>query len=48
MIFNNKIFIAELIEILISFLGVLLTVPITSLVMVKRRKRVIDKPVETK
>ena len=48
MIFNNKIFVAELIEILISFLGVLLTVPITSLVMVKRRKRVIDKPVETK
>lgn len=48
MIFNNKIFVAELIEILISFLGVLLTVPITSLVMVKRRNRVIDKTAETK
>ena len=47
-IFNNKIFVAELIEILISFLGVLLTVPITSLVMVKRRNQVIDKSSETK
>ncbi|MCI1975198.1 MAG: YibE/F family protein [Limosilactobacillus sp.] len=47
-IFNNKIFVAELIEILISFLGVLLTVPITSLVMVKRRDQVIDKSAETK
>ncbi|MBD7895344.1 YibE/F family protein [Limosilactobacillus sp. Sa3CUN2] len=47
-IINNKIFVAELIEILISFLGVLLTVPITSLVMVKRRKEVVDKSIETK
>lgn len=48
MIFNNKIFVAELIEILISFLGVLLTVPITSLVMVRRRNLLVDKSTETK
>lgn len=42
-IINNKIFVAELIEILISFLGVLFSVPVTTLVMSKRRNVVIDK-----
>lgn len=41
-IMNNKIFVAEMIEILISFVGVLMTVPLTAWVMTKRRKVVID------
>lgn len=36
-IINNKIFVAEMIEILISFIGVLLTVPTTAWVMTRRR-----------
>lgn len=42
-IMNNKIFVAEMIEILISFVGVLSTVPITTLIMTKRRKKITDK-----
>lgn len=40
-IMNNKIFVAEMIEILISFVGVLLTVPTTAWVMTKRRPKVV-------
>ena len=39
-IMNNKIFVAEMIEILVSFLGVLLTVPTTAWIMTKRRNKV--------
>jgi uncharacterized membrane protein len=39
-IMNNKIFVAEMIEILISFVGVLLTVPMTSWVMIRRRPKI--------
>lgn len=39
-IMNNKIFVAEMIEILISFLGVLLTVPTTAWIMTKRRNKI--------
>lgn len=39
-IMNNKIFVAEMIEILFSFLGVLLTVPTTAWIMTKRRNKV--------
>ena len=39
-IMNNKIFVAEMMEILISFVGVLMTVPLTAWVMTKRRKRI--------
>lgn len=41
-IMNNKIFVAEMMEILISFVGVLMTVPLTAWVMTKRRKVVVD------
>lgn len=47
-IMNNKIFVAEMIEILISFIGVLITVPMTAWVMTKRRKSVIDNYPKTK
>lgn len=47
-IMNNKIFIAELISVLISFVGVLLTVPITSWIMAMRKQSVIDNSVENK
>lgn len=47
-IMNNKIFVAEMIEILISFIGVLITVPMTAWVMTKRRKSVIDNHPKTK
>lgn len=47
-IMNNKIFIAEMLEILMSFIGVLMTVPTTAWVMTKRRKKVFDKPLEDK
>lgn len=40
-IVNNKIFVAELIMVLVSFVGVILTVPITALVMAKRKDRVL-------
>ncbi|KRN28944.1 integral membrane protein [Lactobacillus selangorensis] len=36
-IFNNKIFVAELLEILFSIIGVILTVPITTWVMTRQR-----------
>lgn len=39
-IMNNKIFVAEMIEVLISFIGVLLTVPTTAWIMTKRRGKV--------
>lgn len=39
-IVNNKIFVSEMIMILVSFVGVILTVPITSLVMSKRKNKV--------
>lgn len=39
-IMNNKIFVAEMIEVLISFIGVLLTVPTTAWIMTKRRRKV--------
>ncbi|MBC6910075.1 YibE/F family protein, partial [Lactobacillus reuteri] len=45
---NNKIFVAEMIEILISFIGVLITVPMTAWVMTKRRKSVVDNYPKTK
>lgn len=41
-IMNNKIFVAEMIEILISFIGVLITVPMTTWVMIKRRKNIVN------
>lgn len=47
-IINNKIFVAEMIEILISFIGVLITVPMTSWVMTKRRKFIADNSNEIK
>ncbi len=47
-IMNNKIFVAEMIEILIAFIGVLITVPMTAWVMTKRRKSVIDNYPKTK
>ncbi|WP_076461083.1 YibE/F family protein [Limosilactobacillus caccae] len=47
-IMNNKIFVAEMIEILISFIGVLITVPMTAWVMTKRRKNIIDNPTKIK
>lgn len=39
-IMNNKIFVAELIMVLVSFVGVILTVPITAFVMGKRQQLV--------
>lgn len=39
-IMNNKIFVAEMIEVLVSFIGVLLTVPTTAWIMTKRRGKV--------
>ena len=39
-IMNNKIFVAEMIEVLVSFIGVLLTVPTTARIMTKRRGKV--------
>lgn len=42
-IMNNKIFVAEMIEILISFVGVLLTVPTTGWIMTRRRNKIADK-----
>lgn len=48
MIMNNKILVAEAIEVLISFIGVLLTVPITSWVMVQRREAIVDNPAKPK
>lgn len=47
-IMNNKIFVAEMIEIFISFIGVLLTVPLTAWVMTKRRKFVVDNSAKSK
>lgn len=47
-IINNKILVAEAIEVLVSFIGVLLTVPITSWVMMKRRHSIVDNSVESK
>lgn len=40
-IINNKIFVSELIMVLVSFVGVIITVPITSLVMVRRKDKVV-------
>ena len=40
---NNKIFVAEMLEILISFIGVLITVPMTAWVMTKRRAQLVDR-----
>lgn len=37
-VINNKIFVAELIMVLVSFVGVILTVPITALVMSQRQR----------
>ena len=42
-IMNNKIFVAEMLEILISFIGVLITVPMTAWVMTKRRRQLVDR-----
>lgn len=42
MIMNNKIFVAEMLEILLSFIGVLLTVPMTAWIMTKRRPHLVD------
>lgn len=42
-IMNNKIFVAEMIEILISFVGVLLTVPTTAWIMTRRRTKITEK-----
>lgn len=39
-IMNNKIFVAEMIEVLVSFIGVLLTVPTTAWIMTKPRGKV--------
>lgn len=47
-IMNNKILVAEAIEVLVSFIGVLLTVPITSWVMIRRRRSIVDNQVESK
>lgn len=38
-IMNNKIFVAQMIEVLISFLAVILTVPATTIIMIWRRRR---------
>ncbi|KIS04253.1 YibE/F family protein [Paucilactobacillus wasatchensis] len=42
-IVNNKIFVAELIMVLVSFVGVILTVPITAFVMGRRQQRSLTK-----
>ncbi|MCH3922309.1 YibE/F family protein [Limosilactobacillus sp.] len=42
-IMNNKIFVAEMLEILVSFIGVLITVPMTAWVMTRRRNHLVDK-----
>ncbi|MDO4902849.1 MAG: YibE/F family protein [Limosilactobacillus sp.] len=41
-IMNNKIFVSEMIDIMISFVGVLLAVPTTAWMMTKRRNKVIS------
>lgn len=46
-IMNNKIFVAEMLEILISFIGVLITVPMTAWVMTKRRGKLVDRSGES-
>ena len=48
MIFNNKIFVAEMIMVLTSFIGVLLTVPITAWIMGLRKKTIVDSFSENK
>lgn len=48
MIMNNKILVAEAIEVLISFIGVLLTVPVTAWVMTRRRDAIVDNQVKQK
>lgn len=45
---NNKIFVAEMIMVLTSFIGVLLTVPITAWIMGLRKKTIVDSFSENK
>lgn len=40
-VINNKIFVAELIMVLVSFVGVILTVPITAFVMGQRQRMIL-------
>ena len=47
-IMNNKIFVAEMIMVLTSFIGVLLTVPITAWIMGLRKKTIVDSFSENK
>ncbi|MDO4854954.1 MAG: YibE/F family protein [Limosilactobacillus gorillae] len=42
-IINDKIFVSEIIAVLISFIAVIVTVPVTTLIMIYRKHRVIDK-----
>jgi uncharacterized membrane protein len=42
-IMNNKIFVSELIMIFVSFIGVIITIPLTTLVMTRQRhKKFVD------